>query len=533
MSLKLWYYGVIMTTKNTNEPVVLLILDGWGISQYEEGNAVALAHKPNFDHYLNSYPNSQLDACGLNVGLVDGEKGNSEAGHLNIGAGRIVEQDKIKISHLIEENDPNNEFYSNPAFVSAFDHVKKNNSNLHLFGLLSDSQSAHVEQAQLFALLKLIHDKKIDQVYLHLFTDGRDAPQHSAGKFLSQLRQSMFPEQKIASISGRFYAMDRNKRWDRTEKAYKLLVDGVGMAQANSAEEAIMQAYNRGETDEFIKPTVILENNKPVKTVCDNDAVIFFNLRSDRARQLTKAFVQKDFCSKNPTCFIRQQEFENLLFVAMTDFGPDLENIKTAFETAPLVNTLPFVLKDKKQLYISETEKYAHVTFFVNGGYSSAVAGEDRILIPSPAVDSYDKKPEMSTYEITQEVVKHIRLGYDFILVNFACPDMIGHTGNLQAGIKAVEASDICLKKIADEVLNLNGVLLITADHGNVEEMINLKTKEIDTEHSLNKVPFIVVSEKYKNRAVKNGILADLAPTILAIIDLNKPKEMTGNSLIV
>lgn len=522
------------TQKNAiNGPVVLLILDGWGISQYQEGNAVALANKPNFDHYLNAYPNSQLSTCGLNVGLVDGEKGNSEAGHLNIGAGRIVQQDKVRITSLINENNPTNDFYSNPAFLSAFEHVKNNNSSLHLLGLLSDSQSAHVEQAHLFALLKLAHEHKVEKVYLHLFTDGRDAPQHSAARYLSDLREVMFPEQKIATVCGRFYAMDRNKRWDRTEKAYKLLVDGLGMAKATSAEEAIMQAYNRGETDEFIKPTVILEDNKPVKVISDNDAIIFFNLRSDRARQLTKAFVQNDFCSKNPTCFVKQQDFKNLLFVAMTDFGPDLANIKTAFETAPLANTLPVVLKDKKQLYISETEKYAHVTFFINGGYSSPVAGETRILIPSPALDKYDEKPEMSTYEITQEVVKHLRMGYEFILVNFACPDMIGHTGNLEAGIKAVEASDICMKKIVDEVLSLNGVILITADHGNVEEMINLKTKEIDTEHSLNKVPLIIVSEQFKNSAVKDGILADLTPTVLDIMGIEKAQEMTGNSLIV
>lgn len=512
-------------------PVVLLILDGWGMSQYQEGNAVALASTPNFDNYLKTYPNSQLNPCGGNVGLADGEKGNSEAGHLNIGAGRIVEQDKIKISHLIAENNPSNDFYSNEQFLHAFNHVKKNSSDLHLLGLLSDSQSAHVEQSHLFAILKLAHENKIERVFLHLFTDGRDAPQHSAPRFLAQLKEKLFPEQKIASICGRFYAMDRNKRWDRTEQAYNLLVDGVGFAKASSAEEAIMQAYNRGETDEFIKPTVVLNNDQPTAVINNNDAIIFFNLRSDRARQLTKAFVQKDFCDKNPTCFLRRHGLENICFVAMTDFGPDLPNIKTAFPTEPIKNTLPFALRGKKQAYISETEKYAHVTFFVNGGYADAVAGESRILVPSPAVDSYDKKPEMSTYEVTQEVLKALRTGHEFVLVNFACPDMVGHTGNLEAGIKAVEASDVCLKQIVDEVLSQSGAVIITADHGNVEEMVNIRTKEIDTEHSLNNVPFIVISDNDK-LVVKNGILADIAPTVLDIFGVEKPSEMTGQSLI-
>lgn len=521
-----------MQKTTINGPVVLLILDGWGVSQYQEGNAVALASTPNFDNYLKVYPNSRLSTCGGDVGLAEGEKGNSEAGHLNIGAGRVVLQEKVMITRLIDENKPDNLFYSNPQFLSAFEHVKKNNSTLHFLGLLSDSQSAHVEQTHLFALLKLAHEHNIEKVYLHLFTDGRDAPQHSAPRFLAELKDKLYPEQKIASICGRFYAMDRNKRWDRTELAFNLLVNGVGFAKAKTAEDAIMQAYNRGETDEFIKPTVILDNNKPVAVIGENDAIIFFNLRSDRARQLTKSFVQKDFCDKNPTCFLRQNDFKNICFVAMTDFGPDLPDIKTAFPSEPIKNTIPFALKEKKQAYISETEKYAHVTFFVNGGYSDAVVGEKRILVPSPAVDNYDQKPEMSTHEITQEVIKALRTDFEFILVNFACPDMVGHTGNLQAGIKAVEAADICMKQIVDEVLLKNGLVIITADHGNVEEMINIRTKEIDTEHSLNKVPFIVVSNSSDKMVVNDGILADIAPTVIDVFNLEKPLEMTGKSLI-
>ena len=519
--------------QKVNGPVVLLILDGWGLSQFQEGNAVVLAATPNYKYFLKNYPNSQLSTCGADVGLADGEKGNSEAGHLNIGAGRVVVQDKVKISNLINEHRSDNLFYSNPQILSAFEHVKTNKSSLHFLGLLSDSQSAHVEQEHLFALLKQAHEHKVERVYLHLFTDGRDAPQHSAARFLLGLKEVLSPEQKIASICGRFYAMDRNKRWDRTEQAYSLLVDGLGFSKASSAEEAVMQAYNRGETDEFIKPTVIIENGKPVTLINDNDAIIFFNLRSDRARQLTKAFVQKDFCDKNPTCFLRRRELKNLLFVAMTDFGPDLPGIKTAFPTEPIKNTLPFMLKDKKQLYVSETEKYAHVTFFVNGGYSQPVAGETRVLVPSPAIDNYDKKPEMSTHEITQEVIKGLRTGYDFVLVNFACPDMIGHTGNLEAGIKAVEAADVCMKQIADEVLSKDGLFIITADHGNVEEMINIRTKEVDTEHSLNKVPFIVVSKSVTGAVVKDGILADITPTVLAAFGIEKSAEMTGTSLII
>jgi 2,3-bisphosphoglycerate-independent phosphoglycerate mutase len=518
--------------QNTSGPVVLLILDGWGVSQYQEGNAIALVSTPNYNNLINNYPNSQLAASGLAVGLTDGERGNSEAGHLNIGAGRVVEQDKIKINQLIEENNRNNNFYSNSALLAAFEHVKTNNSDLHFLGLLSDSQSAHVEQEHVFALLKLAHDNQVRRVYLHLFTDGRDSPQHSAIRFLNQLKEKLYSEQHIASICGRFYAMDRNKRWDRIEQAYNLLVDGQSVFHAENAESAIMQAYNRGETDEFIKPTLITKNNKPLANIKNNDAIIFFNLRSDRARQLTKAFMQPDFCEKNPTCFLRRHELHNLLFVAMTDFGPDLPGIKTAFPNQPLKNTMPFLLKNKKQIYIAETEKYAHMTFFINGGYDRAVAGEQRELISSPLVDSYDAKPAMSTPELTKAVLKSLQDDFDFIAVNFACPDMIGHTGNLEAGIQAVEACDACIEKIVKATLEKKGTIIITADHGNVEEMINIRTKEIDTEHSLNPVPFVLVGEKFKNRTLANGCLADILPTILFLLNLPQPAEVTGKCLI-
>lgn len=518
-----------MLNKKFAGPLVLIILDGWGVSHHKKGNAVLLGNTPVYNKLIKDYPNSQLIASGEKVGLPDNQKGNSEAGHLNLGAGRVVYQDVCVISKAVTDGT----FFKNSAFLSAIKNVEKNKSQMHLVGLLSGEQSAHVEMRHLYALLKLMDDKKINKVFVHLFTDGRDAPQHEAVKYLREVKEHLRQNQKIASICGRFYAMDRNKRWERTKAAYELLVEGKGVKVAN-AEEAILQAYNRGETDEFIKPTIIIKKDKPIATVKDNDSIIFFNLRSDRTRQLTKAFVQREFNLKNQGSFDRKKLSRNINFVAMTDFGPDLDHILTAFPSQDYGNTLPLVLKEYSQLYIAETEKYAHVTYFFNGGYDHPVNGEERELIPSPNIKSYDEKPEMSAHEVVNSVIAHLEhKGTQFITVNLCNPDMIGHTGNLSAGIKAVEVCDHCVGKIVNIVLKKKGVVMVTADHGNVEEMINLKTGEVDTEHSNNPVPFILIGKDCKNKKVKNGVLADVAPTIIDIFGLKKPKEMTGKSLII
>ncbi len=508
-------------------PLVLAILDGWGQASHEKGNAIKLAKTPVIDGLIKKYPNSQLLTHGKRVGLIGNQKGNSEAGHINLGAGRIVEQDVVVISREIKEG----RFFKNPAFVSSVSHVQKNNSQMHLMGLLSGSQSAHVEMKHIYALIRYLGSEGIEKVYFHLFTDGRDAPQHAALKYLERLKKQFLGNEKIASICGRFYAMDRNKSWERTGLAYRMLTRGEGI-KVESAEDAILQAYNRKETDEFIKPTVITKNGKPIATIKDNDSVIFFNLRSDRARQLSKAFVQKRFCQKNKGCFVRRRFIKNLKYVAMTDFGPDLDHILTAYPSKDVKQTLPMVMKDYKQLYISETEKYAHITFFFNGGYDHAVGGEERIIIPSPNVMSYADKPEMSALSVTKKLISKIKSGTQFIVVNYGNPDMIGHTGFLKAAIKAVEVCDSLVGKIVKEVLAKGGAVLITADHGNVEEMINLKTGEVDTEHSIYPVPFILVSNKHKDVKLSDGILGDVAPTILDIFGVPKPKVMKGKSLI-
>jgi len=510
-------------------PVVLLIMDGWGVSQAVEGNAVYLAKTPIVDDLKKKYPHCLLQASGKAVGLPKNQRGNSEAGHLNLGAGRIIEQDVVVINKDIK----NGKFFKNPAFISAIDHVSKHKSAMHLIGLISGSQSPHVEMWHLYALLRLLDSQGVEKVYLHLFTDGRDAPQHSSLKYIHLLEDKFLNKEKIVSLAGRFYGMDRNKRWERTEAVYDLLTLGAGL-EVKTVHEAVLQAYNRGETDEFISPTAIIDGqSKPEGLVKDNDSIIFFNLRSDRARQLSKTFVQQDFTKKNPHSFIRKKFPKNLRFAAMTDFGPDLDHILTAYPSDNIVQTLPAVLRDYRQLYMAETEKYAHVTYFFNGGYDRPVAGEERLVVPSPNVKSYADTPAMSVFKLTETVLEKISQGEDFMTINFCNPDMIGHTGNLEAAIKGLEACDQCIGKIVKEVLRLNGVMIITADHGNAEEMINLATKEVDTEHSNFSVPFILISEKYKKVKLAAGILADVAPTILDIMNVKKPRVMTGRSLII
>ncbi len=515
---------VIKKKEEKKKLVVLIILDGWGIAKPGKGNAVTLAKTPVMDNLVKNCPNTLLTAHGAKVGLPRNQDGNSEAGHMNLGAGRIAEQDAVYISKEIK----NGTFFKNAAFLAAIKHIKKNKSKIHLMGLLSDNQSAHVEPEHLRALLDLLRRHQVEKIFLHLFTDGRDSARFSGLELILALeRELLWPKELIATVQGRFYAMDRKKKWERLEKAYDLMVLAKG-ERAKSPQAAITRAYNRGETDEFIKPAVMFRKGKPIATIDDHDAVIFFNLRSDRARQLSKVFVQAKFEG-----FKRKKLLKDLIFVTMTDFGPDLDSILTAFPSCDLTHTLPFAVDGFKQLYIAESEKYSHITYFFNGGYANPVAGEERIRVPSPDVISYDEKPEMSAGQIVGIVLDKINNdGYNFAAVNFANPDMVGHTGNLKAGIKAVEAVDKCTGKVIEAVLKRGGTAVVTADHGNIEEMINLKTGEIDTKHSTNPVPFIIVGKDFKNKKLKSGgILADVAPTILKIIGLPKPKEMTGDAL--
>lgn len=512
-------------------PIVLAILDGWGIAPPNKGNAVALAKTPYFDMYKEKYPYTELRASGKAVGLPSAQDGNSEAGHMNIGAGRVTEQDAVNVQDAIKDGT----FFKNAAFLEAIKHVKKNRSKLHVVGLLCDNNSPHAYPPHLYALLDLLEREDFHNIVLHLFTDGRDSYQHAALGMLKELKSKFKNNEKIGTVMGRFYGMERNKRWKITEQAFNALVMGTGEI-VEDPEAVIERAYNRGETDEFIKPAVIGKNKEEVEKtrIGDDDAVIFYNLRSDRTRQITKCFVQKDFNKMNPGSFKRRKVAKNLKFVAMTDFGPDLDSIMTAFPSADIEQTLTMTLKDKKQLYIAESEKYAHVTYFFNGGYKGSIAGETRIRIPSPDIPKYDKAPHMSAGEITNYIIKDIRKdSYDFYCVNFANPDMVGHTGNLNAAVEACSFVDMKLGELVSEVKKKNGTVLVTADHGNAEEMINIETGEIDTKHSHNLVPFIVVSDSVKIKLKERElcVLSDIAPTILKLFNIDKPGLMRARGL--
>ncbi|OGH94401.1 MAG: phosphoglycerate mutase (2,3-diphosphoglycerate-independent) [Candidatus Magasanikbacteria bacterium RIFOXYD2_FULL_41_14] len=510
-------------------PVALIILDGFGLGKVDDpGNAITPTTAPNIFSYFKKYAHSTLKTYGQYAGLFIGQVGNSEAGHLNIGAGRIVKQDLVIISEAIH----NGTFFKNTAFKDALFHTKKHNSAVHLMGLLTDGNSAHAYPEHLYALLELCRDFGQKKVYLHLFTDGRDSSPHSALQFLRVLRTHMLENEKVATIMGRFYGMDRNKIWSRTKMAYEAITAGKGNF-AKSAEEALSQAYNRGETDEYVMPTIITKSGKPIATIQDNDAVIFFNARSDRAREITKSLVQEDFTQKNPGSFNRRHNPKNLRFVALTDFGPDLPGVLTAFPSSDIKNCLPLAVGEKyRQLYISETEKFAHVTYFINGGFADPLDGEERELVKSEPVRSYADKPEMSCRLISRKICNYLKKDkYNFIVVNFPNADMVGHTGNLDAAKKAVKIMDTEVGRVVEMILKKNGVALITADHGNADVMINFDTKEMMTEHTENSVPCILISKKCMLKRLKNGILADVAPTLLKIMGIKKPKEMTGKSL--
>lgn len=508
------------------KPLMLIILDGWGYREEKEGNAVLAARTPNLNRLQKEYPSCFLEASGEAVGLPEGQMGNSEVGHLNIGAGRIIYQDLTRINFSIRNGD----FFENPAFLDAISNVKAHNSSLHLMGLVSYG-GVHSHMTHLHALIKLAQEKGLEKVYIHAFLDGRDVPPKAALEDIKELA-TFFKENgkvKIATVSGRYYAMDRDKRWERTKLAYDALTLGIAPFTVCDPVDAVSEAYSRGETDEFVKPTVVTDaKGQPVATIKDNDSVIFFNFRPDRARQLTWAFVKKDFED------FQRKVHPQVYYVCMAQYDETLD-LPIAYPPEELENVLGEVLSKQGliQLRIAETEKYAHVTFFLNGGVEKCYEGEDRCLIPSPKIATYDLKPEMSAYEVTDEVIKRIESGkYDVIILNFANMDMVGHTGIFEAAVAAVEAVDSCVGRIVEALTKAGGVALITADHGNAEQMENPNTGEPHTAHTSNPVKCIYVGDG-EVKALKNGKLCDLAPTLLELLGVRKPEEMTGESLIV
>ncbi len=511
-------------------PTILLILDGFGLTdQKNPGNAITHETAPNVFGYMKKYPSTTLTAHGEAVGLFPNQEGNSEAGHFNIGAGRIVKQDLVRISDAIADGT----FYKNTAFDEALFHAKKYKTHVHIMGLLTDGQSAHAHPGHLFALLEYFRREKYGNIYLHLFTDGRDSPPHSAIEHLKLLREHLLPNEQIATIAGRFYGMDRNKLWERTEAAYNAIVLGKAATTAHSAEEAISQAYNRGETDEYVSPTVIVgADGKPLTTVKDNDVIYFFNARSDRARQITKAFVQADFVEMNPGAFTRERVPQHIRFAAMTDFGPDLPGILTAFPSPDIEYALAKAIGEAyAQLYISESEKYAHVTYFINGGHAEPINGEVRELVASGDVYSYADKPQMHCREVTDKILGYLeKKQYDFVCANFPNADMVGHTGDYEAAESAVRFMDEQIKRLADFVLSRGGQIMIVADHCNAEGMINPATGEVWTEHTVNPVPCIVIREGL-DITLEPGRLCDVAPTLLKLMGLTQPSLMTGKAL--
>ncbi|MCM3254250.1 2,3-bisphosphoglycerate-independent phosphoglycerate mutase [Priestia aryabhattai] len=508
----------------SKKPVALIILDGFALRDEDKGNAVTHAKKPNFDRFWNEYPHATLQASGEAVGLPEGQMGNSEVGHLNIGAGRIVYQSLTRVNVAIREG----EFEQNETLVAAVKHAKEKGTNLHLFGLLSDG-GVHSHIEHLYALLRLAKSEGLEKVYIHGFLDGRDVAPQSAETYLKELNEKIeeYGVGEIATLSGRYYSMDRDKRWERVEKSYRAMVYGEGPSYT-SAEECVKDSYKNGIYDEFVLPSVITkEDGSPVATIQDEDAVIFYNFRPDRAIQISNTFANEDFRS-----FDRGEKHpKNLHFVCLTHFSETVDGY-VAFKPINLDNTLGEVLSQNnlKQLRIAETEKYPHVTFFMSGGREAEFPGETRILIDSPKVATYDLKPEMSAYEVTDALLAEIEGDkQDAILLNFANPDMVGHSGMLEPTVKAIETVDECLGKIVDAILAKGGTAIITADHGNADEVITLEGNPM-TAHTTNPVPVIVTKQGLELR--EDGILGDLAPTMLTLLDVAQPKEMTGKTLI-
>ena len=550
-----------MNFQNPPKFVLLTILDGWGIATHGPGNAVDAASTPNMDRFSSSYPHTQLLASGEAVGLPRGEPGNTETGHLNLGAGRVVYQDLERINMSIADGS----FFTNPTLVEAINHAKKNKSNLHIMGL-AGAGGVHSNMDHLFALIELCKKQAFTNVFLHLFTDGRDSPPTSAKAYVSKVKDILKNKGlgRIASIMGRYWAMDRDLRWDRTQKAYFALTKGQGKL-IKMCEESIDSSYNEGKTDEFIEPALVSDDGAtPITIIKDNDAVIFFNFRIDRPRQLTRAFIFKDFSLANQNLgfdpylvkyqkthimderthvqepFERGEVIKNLFFVTMTEYEKILvkEGARVAFP--PEIVDIPIgrIISEAgyKQLRIAESEKERFVTFYFNGQRETPFPGEDKLIVPSPKVQTYDLKPEMSARELTQLLLERLKAdsSYKLIVLNFANADMVGHTGSIGAAVTACQVVDECIGTLANWVLAYDGVMFITADHGNAEEMINATTGQIDTEHNGNPVPFITIAKDFVGRAqvLQTGILADIAPTILKTLGITIPSSMTGRNLL-
>ena len=511
----------------SKKPVVLMVLDGYGLNDRTDGNAIAMANTPVMDRLMKECPFVKGNASGLAVGLPDGQMGNSEVGHMNIGAGRIIYQDLTRITKAIEDGD----FFTNPVLLKAMENCREHNSDLHLWGLLSDG-GVHSHITHLYGLLRMAKQQNVERVFVHAFLDGRDTPPASGKGYIEDLQAEMekIGVGKIASISGRYYAMDRDNNWDRVKMAYDSLVTGEGI-QATDAVKAMEDSYAKEVTDEFVLPTVIVdEEGKPLSTVKENDSVIFFNFRPDRAREITRAFCDPEFAGF-------ERDFMKLTYVCFKNYDETIPNKLIAFEKEVIQNTLGEYLaaRGKKQLRLAETEKYAHVTFFFNGGVEEPNAEEVRILVNSPKdVATYDEKPEMSAPEVGMDLVEAIKSDkYDVIIINFANPDMVGHTGVIPAAVKAVERVDSLVGDAVKAVEETGGVLFICADHGNAEKMIDYETGKPHTAHTTNPVPFILVNAGEGIGLREGGCLADIAPTLLELMGLEQPKEMTGKSLLV
>ncbi|MGN0268305.1 MAG: 2,3-bisphosphoglycerate-independent phosphoglycerate mutase [Lachnospiraceae bacterium] len=510
----------------SKKPVVLLILDGYGLNEKKEDNAVALANTPVMDELMTSCPFQKGLASGMAVGLPEGQMGNSEVGHMNMGAGRIVYQELTRITKEIQDGP----FFENEAFLTAIENCKKNNSALHMWGLLSDG-GVHSHNTHLYGLLEMAKRQGLEKVYVHCFLDGRDTPPASGKGYVEELAAKMkeIGVGEIATVMGRYYAMDRDNRWERVVMAYDALTKGVGVEQTD-AVEGVQASYDDGKTDEFVLPMVIMKDGAPVATVKDGDSVIFFNFRPDRAREITRAFCADDFDG-----FAREKKLD-LVYVCFTEYDVTIPNKIIAFKKVPLTNTFGEFLAAHglKQARIAETEKYAHVTFFFNGGVEEPNEGEDRVLVNSPKVATYDLQPEMSVYAVCDKLTEAITSGkYDVVICNFANPDMVGHTGVSEAAIKAIEVVDECVGKAVEAVKKVDGAMFICADHGNAEQLRDYVTGAPHTAHTTNPVPFILVNGPEGVDLAENGCLADIIPTLIDLMGMEQPVEMTGRSLLV